>query len=218
MDAVLETYDSADFTLWPVADPSAGAALPLSGRLSPLEVGTAIAVWAGYNGAALAEEDARAPDGPELIRRTIAADCTLLPGGLRVRDTASGVSVSSGCCCGLENWREWLDLLHGDELWLGHDPSPRVEHAGPVVRLWPDGRDAPAPPAGRPVEVAKDGLPALLRSVQDDLTGFLAVVERWGERYAPALGAELAAKLDEDLSISEPLRPPPVPTDGGDRP
>lgn len=49
MEAVLETYDVGDFTLWPVAAPRPDRLLPLSGRMSPEEVGAAMAVLAAYH-------------------------------------------------------------------------------------------------------------------------------------------------------------------------
>ena len=48
MDAVLETPDSAGFSLWPVADLPPYRFMALSGRMAPLEVGTALAMLADY--------------------------------------------------------------------------------------------------------------------------------------------------------------------------
>jgi hypothetical protein len=205
MDAVLETYEITDLTSWPIADLPTDPVLPLSGRLSQLEVGTAVAVWAGYNDQGTEQDDARAANGTDLIRRTLAVENTLAPGGLRLHDTDSGVSVSPGCCFGLENWREWLDLMSGEEPWLGHDPSPRIEHVGQLVRLWPDGRDATEQPTGHPIVIPTAGLPGLLHTVQNKMTGFLTLVEDWANQYAPSLASALVTKLDEDLRISAPL-------------
>ncbi|MDX3226148.1 hypothetical protein [Streptomyces sp. ME19-01-6] len=204
MDAALETYQARDFALWPVAPPRPDGVLLLSGGLSPLEVGTAMAVWAGYNHD-LDPGDPRAADAGALLWRTVEAECTIAPGGLCVRDTVSGALVRSGCCCGLETWREWLDLADGAELWLGHDPSPRVEHLGSVVRIWPDGRDAAHTPVGRPVELAVAELPGLLEDVQGKLRGFLGLARQWAERHAPPLARALVDRLDTDWSISAPL-------------
>ncbi|MFF4947911.1 hypothetical protein [Streptomyces chattanoogensis] len=41
--------------------------------------------------------------------------------------------------------------------------------------------------------------------MQDELNGFLALVERWAVRYVPGLSSALVAKLDEDLDIGAPL-------------
>ncbi|MEV0523321.1 hypothetical protein AB0I66_07840 [Streptomyces sp. NPDC050439] len=202
MDAVLETYEARGFTLWPISDPADDRLLRLSGDLSPRQVGTAMAVLTGYNNRPRRRSERHTTDSLAQVNRLLTAECVVAPGGLRVRDTDSGVTVLPGCCFGLENWRDWQVLLEGeDEPWLGHDPGPRAEHVGATVRLWPDA----ARQEGRPIEIPRDQLRDLLRSVQDDLTGFLKCVERWAScGFAPVAGA-LVATLDEGFAVSAQL-------------
>lgn len=134
MDAVVETYEARDFTLWPVSEASEGRLLRLCGDLSSRQVGTAMAVLTRYNLRPRKRGESQAADGVGQLRRLLAAECVVAPGGLRIRDTVTGVTVAPGCCVGLENWRDWLGLLDGGEPWLGHDTEPRVEHAGSVIR------------------------------------------------------------------------------------
>ncbi|MFF7360297.1 hypothetical protein [Streptomyces sp. NPDC008125] len=47
--AVLETSDTADFSLWPVADLPPYRFMALSGRMSSLEVGSALTVLTDHN-------------------------------------------------------------------------------------------------------------------------------------------------------------------------
>nr|WTB32660.1 hypothetical protein OG781_27135 [Streptomyces sp. NBC_00830] len=97
MDAVLETAEITDLVSWPIADLPTDRVLLLSGRLSQLEVGTALAVWTSYNDQDTEHEDARAANGTDLIRRAIAAESTLAPGGLRLHErAAAGVAVGHG--------------------------------------------------------------------------------------------------------------------------
>ncbi|WP_371673841.1 hypothetical protein OG985_42860 [Streptomyces sp. NBC_00289] len=152
VDAVLETVDTAAFSLWPVADLPSYRLLALSHSMSPPEVGTAMATLAVYNSPTSAD-DRPVTDAAEQIHRLLAADRVIAPGGLRLHHTDLDVTVSPGCCFGLEDWREWLDVLKGSTPWLGHDPSPRIEHVGPVIRLWPDGADLAEAPATRPIEI-----------------------------------------------------------------
>jgi hypothetical protein len=107
-------------------------------------------------------------------------------------------------CCGLEDWREWLDVADGETLWLGHDPSPRLEHADEVVQLWPDSADAQEK-TEQPIEIALGELPGILRAVQEGLQGFLLLTGKWATRHVPTLAEDLAAKLDEGLAISRSL-------------
>lgn len=120
-------------------------------------------------------------------------------------DTRTNVTVQPGCCCGLEDWREWLDVADGETLWLGHDPSPRLEHADEIVQLWPDSVDAQETSSGQPIEIVVGDLPGILHTVQEGLQGFLSLTKQWATRHVPTLAEDLAARLDEDLAISAPL-------------
>ncbi|MFF8914729.1 hypothetical protein ACF08M_15770 [Streptomyces sp. NPDC015032] len=202
MDAVLETCDATDFALWPIADPPPNHFLPLSGELSAREIGTAMAVLTSYNKTDHERQTLEPEDSMEQVSHLLTTDCVIAPGGLQIRNTATGVTASPGCCFGLENWRDWLDLMNGEELWLGHDPTPRVEYVGAIARLWPDGNHQEE----LPIDLPLAQLPELLSSVQDQLVGFLASVEEWTICHAPPLAAAVVAKLNEDLVIGAPLR------------
>ncbi|MEU0593704.1 hypothetical protein [Streptomyces ardesiacus] len=202
MEAALETYDATDFALWPVADSPPDHLLALSGRLSVREIGTFMAVLTIYN---KSDDEAPARD-PETSTRQVSQlltmDRVIAPGGIRIRETSTGVTVPPGCCFGLENWRDWLELMNGEEPWLGHDPAPRTEHTKTTIRLWPDAEH----PDGLPIELPLAQLPHLLNSVQLQLVAFLASVGEWATRYAPPLADALVTKLDENLAITTPLR------------
>ncbi|UKY53294.1 hypothetical protein [Streptomyces inhibens] len=202
LDPVLETSEATGFTLWPVADPPACGHLALSGGLSRLEVGTALASLAMYNDAT----DAPAGNAAELIRRLTEAECVIAQGGLRIQDPATNSTVYPGCCFGLESWRDWLDFTHGETPWLGHSPEPRVEHLGSVVHLWPGGHtESAGGSARRPIELSVAELPTLLGDVQQKLRGFLRQVERWAEDCAPPYASPLVAKLDQELGVEGAL-------------
>lgn len=205
MDAVLETCGAEDLGLWPVAKPADGRLLALSGLMTQAEVGTALAVLVSYH--PLAGEDVLKESGAAL-RQLLEADAVLAPGGLRLRHPASGSTLEPGCCCGLEDWRDWLDLTHGDTPWLGHDPAPYVEHRPDSVWLWPQGNAA----TPHPLAVRTDELPALLEGVRQDLAGFLRLVAQWvtTERAEPGLAMALVELLDEALCVTEPLTGPVI--------
>jgi len=94
IDAVLELYEAADFALWPIAAPPAQRLLSLSGDLSALEVGTAMAVLTGYNGRQRTRGDLGPRDGAAALGRLMSVESVVAPGGLRIRDTVSGVTAS----------------------------------------------------------------------------------------------------------------------------
>ncbi len=46
-----------------------------------------------------------------------------VPGGFAALD--QGKLIGPSCCCGLETWQEWLDILTTHRTpWIGHDPAP----------------------------------------------------------------------------------------------
>ncbi|GAA2983877.1 MULTISPECIES: hypothetical protein [Streptomyces] len=93
--------------------------MALSGSMSPLDVGSAMAMLADYNSPTGGDDRSLTDDG-EAIRGLLETDEVIAPGGLCVRDIRNNVTVRPGCCCGLEDWREWLDVADGETLWLGH--------------------------------------------------------------------------------------------------
>lgn len=201
VDAVLETADAANAVPWPVTALPPYTFLALSGRMPESDVGAAMALLTDWF-ATDPDDSGRVPDAAERVRRLIACDRVVASGGLRVRDAATGVTVNPGCCCGLEDWREWLRLLDGDPVYLGHDPTPRVEIDGQVVRVWPDDAERPE---GQPARLPLSDLPGVLDSVRTDLLGFRALAAGWAGRHVPSQAAELIARLDADLEIGAPL-------------
>ncbi|HST82024.1 MAG TPA: hypothetical protein VLL08_09855, partial [Kineosporiaceae bacterium] len=103
---------------------------------------------------------------------------------------------------GLENWRDWWDVARGQELWLGHAPSPQLDHDGQVIRLRQN--DQESSPV-HTIELTSSELHSLLASAQQQLSGFLELVQRWATGISPSLADGLIAVLDEHLRINAPL-------------
>ncbi|MGW0197399.1 hypothetical protein [Nonomuraea sp. NPDC003201] len=202
MDAVLETYGTADFTAWPVAEPATDNILVLSGQMSRAEVGTAMAVI--FSCADIPTEPIS--DLHHLLDRHLAdAEALIAPGGLRIRDTATNAEILPGCCCGLENWREWRDVLHKQGIWLGHGPDTELEHIAGAVRLSQESGARSLPSRTHEVEIQLDDLPALLATVHLRLQGFLSLVGRWARQTTPRAADRLVTVLDENFEINGPL-------------
>ncbi|MFJ3921975.1 hypothetical protein [Streptomyces sp. NPDC090022] len=169
MDAVLEVSEDG------------GELLALDGGMTPAAVAAALAVIADHNDAGPGDQDGG------LVRRLLAADGLLAPGGVRLRDVATGAVIPPSCCFGLESWREWAALAQGEEpVWLGHGPVPELEFTGELVRV-SHGEVC--------VALRQDLVPDLLYDVQSQLIGFLARVEEWG-------GSALAGVLDEAFQVT----------------
>lgn len=205
LEPVIEVSAAEGFAGWPVSVPAGSRLLPLTGGLTAREVGTFMAALAPRR----QEGNARKPrQAAALLRKIITVDCLIVAGGLLVTDTATGLSIAPGCCCGLEDWRGWSGILSGGAPWLGHDPAPWIEHADGLVRLWPDGgMSGVRPPADQAIIIEPQDLPGLLDGVHRDLIGLLDPVEDWARDIAPALAGELVGKLDDSFHITRPIGP-----------
>ncbi|MGP3959282.1 hypothetical protein ACTWPT_25065 [Nonomuraea sp. 3N208] len=196
MDVVLETYDVVDFTAWPIAKPPSDRLLVLSSQMSSAEVGTAIAVIVSYNGISV---DSIGDLTADLLEEHLAETGGLIaPGGLRFRDTATNIQVAPGCCFGLESWRDWWDVVLGQDLWLGHDPTPQLERGDRVIWLRQSDEDD-----SQPIEVTLDELATLLIAAQQQLSDFLRLVQQWTISTAPDITDRLVSALDEYLRINQ---------------
>ncbi|WP_329620007.1 hypothetical protein OG357_05205 [Streptomyces sp. NBC_01255] len=204
MQPVLEIYTPDGFDLWPVADFEQFGLLPLSGGLSPAEVGTAVMRIAGCNDI---DPDGDRPPRPadaidSFLHGLLTFDDVIAAGGLRVTDTSTGVSFQPGCCDGLEDWRDWHRFVQGgDVLGFGHDPaSPVAERFGDTVRLTvnADRSDSPV------IELPVTELRHLLAGAERDLTDFLALAADWSSRHLPAHCTSVTAALARVLDLSGP--------------
>jgi hypothetical protein len=168
--------------------------LALHGGCTDEQVGLFVAVLANPIGGS----------PPSSLSRTIedllAQELIIIDGGLQLSDTAAGVSVNPGCCAGLEDWRDWSQVLAGGgSPWLGHTPDPEIEVAGDLLRVWRDRGHH-----GVRLELPKASLPALMKDVHADLVGFLAAVADWTERLKSGpRGGALVQEIARLLAITE---------------
>jgi hypothetical protein len=181
---------------WPVDQDELFLAVPR--RPAPGQVGAA--VWA------LIERSVTADGLPGSAREAIetfltSSDEDFTPGGLRVADGA--VVIDPGCCLGLDEWRNWLQVPGGHPIDLGHDPDVLLEHRGPVLRVWKD-KERPGP-QDQYLDLPRDALLPLLRAVHQDLVGFLGALHAWTRHIAADLADPLTDAVDRRLQISAPL-------------
>lgn len=201
---VLERW-AADCPFWPAEQTDFHIAVP--GRPTSQQVGTV--VWALIGRSATADDlSIIGTNAAEAIERFLTCDDEdFAPGGLRLGD--DDVVIDPGCCVGLDEWRDWLRVIGGEVIDLGHDPDPLVEHRGPVVRVWKDGGQLPAgsiPDPDEPhIDIPPHALPQLLGAVQQDLLGFLSALHPWVQGIRADLAHPLATAVDRRLQIRAPL-------------
>ena len=204
MQPVLEVYPPDGFGLWPVADAVPFGFMALSGELTPLEVGTAVMRIAGCNDID-PEHNGRPPRPTDplgsFLHGLLTFDTPFAAGGLRVTDSATGVVFLPGCCNGLEDWREWHQVLDGSgRTGFGHDPAPCAERHGGTVRLIVDAEQSDSPV----IELSVTDLRRLLAGAEHDLVSFLALAADWAVQHLPGHAAPVTAALARALDLPPP--------------
>jgi hypothetical protein len=209
MQPVLEIPTPGGFDLWPVAEIEPAGFLPLSGRLSPAEVGTAVMCIAGCNDIDPDDDRPPRPADPldSFLHGLLTFDTLFAAGGLRVTDDSTSITFLPGCCDGLEDWRDWHRLVDsGGLLGFGHDPvSPLAERFGDTVRLTVNAEQSDSPVIELPVTELRH----LLTGAEHDLTDFLALAADWARRHLPpGHRAPVTAALARVLDLPAPAIPP----------
>ncbi len=192
IEAVVEIARFEGVAPWPTVSEYADTHMPLFPSLSSDEIGLLVITACLYNQTEIL------PNATETLQAFMDNDGFVLPGGLRFLDGGQ-VKIIPGCCSGLENWREWLDVPHGkNAVWAGHDPSPQVEYFDNHVRIWQDekaeGVDS--------VEFELPEMEVLLTGVTLDLQGFLPRLEKWVAYISPGLEDDFVAYFAENMNIA----------------
>ncbi|MGW4893250.1 hypothetical protein ACWEQL_13445 [Kitasatospora sp. NPDC004240] len=219
LQPVLEIVLPDDFDLWPVAEVEPYGFLALDGSMTPEQVGAAVARIADHKRAEPEEPDR--PDGKAedpfdaLLCGPAHCEQPYAPGGFRVADPSTGAVLVPGCCNGVEEWRDWLDMLDGHgPRGFGHDPSPSpspsAELLGDTARLTVanEREDSPV------IELPATELRRLVAGAERDLVDFLDLAGRWAAVTLPArhvapVTAALARALDPGPDLA--LAPAPAP-------
>ncbi|MFF3981064.1 hypothetical protein [Streptomyces sp. NPDC001828] len=208
MQPVLEIYTPDGFDLWPTAEIEPFSFLPLSGDLSPAEVGTAVMRIAGCNDI---DPDGDRPPRPadalsSFLHGLLTFECLFAAGGLRVIDSSAGVTFAPGCCDGLEDWRDWHQFVDDSILiGFGHAPvSPVAERVGDTIRLTFNAELSDSPG----IELSDTELRELLAGAERDLADFLALAAGWAFEHLPAHYALVTAALSRLLDLPGPAIPP----------
>jgi hypothetical protein len=208
MQPVLESYPPDGFALWPVAETKSFTYLPLSGELAPAEVGTAVMRIAGCNDID-PEHDDRPPRPADplgsFLHGLLTFDNLFAAGGMRVMDSSTGITFLPGCCNGLEDWRDWREVVDGSgRASFGHDPDPFAERLADTVRLTVDAEQSDSPV----IELSVTELRHLLDGAEHDLTNFLAIAADWVSQHLPDHFTPVTAALARVLALPAPAVPP----------
>jgi hypothetical protein len=203
LQPVVETCPAEEFDLWAVAAYEPYGFLPLSGAMSPAEVGLAVMCVAACNNV----EEVPPSEDPlgNFLHGLLTMDDLYAAGGLRVTDTATGLALTPGCCNGLDERGDWGAVLEvRGRAGFGHDPSPLAERVGGMVRLTLDAERPDSPV----IELPVDTLPLLLAGAERDLADFLGLAADWAAAHLAGHVASVTAALARALAV-------PLGTDSG---
>ncbi|MBX7169664.1 MAG: hypothetical protein K1X72_01830 [Pyrinomonadaceae bacterium] len=122
----------------------------------------------------------------------------VLEGGLLFKENGK-IKVAPGCCCGLENWNEWLDVPFGKcEIWTGHDPESLIELNDGKIKIW---QDRSLKNEVESIEFTVDELIKGLKNVKKDLTDFLHRLGQWTKFIKPGLENQVVSHFAKSMNI-----------------
>lgn len=192
--AMVETINYSIPTFVTESNKSQPSHIQLHGGASYLEVAYLIAKL--YT---VAERFAafRGTVAPDSIKALCAEFPASLNGGLAAID--GNIIIMPSCCCRLEHWPEWRQLLDtGEQPWLGHGPSPWVEVQDNNFLVWPNGGMGEEMDASlKPARFNRAQLKAALASVQQDIRDFLLPLRSWALHYCPEDAETLVASFSK---------------------
>ncbi|MFC4310524.1 hypothetical protein ACFPN2_15645 [Steroidobacter flavus] len=118
----------------------------------------------------------------------------ILPGGLAA--VGADHTVLPSCCCGLETWKEWLNVLYGGgPPWTGHDPAPLVEVLEGKVYVWSDGAWGAKPESESPLVFTSDQFDRAVRKAANDIAGFVLPLRSWLQMHAGSSADAIVQKF-----------------------
>ncbi|MFB8393916.1 hypothetical protein [Streptomyces yangpuensis] len=204
LQPVLEVGQCRGFTLWPVAEAEPYDFLPLSGALSPAEVGTAVMSIAACNDCE--PDDGRPPRPADplgaFLHGLLTMDDLFASGGLRVTDSVHGTTLVPGCCNGIDERSDWAVVVDGSgSASFGHDPSPFAERRDGRVRLTVDAERDDSPV----IELPVTELRRQLSRAERDLADFMRLVGPWASRHIPGHAEATTAAVARALAVPAPV-------------
>ena len=175
---------------WAVASVADWSFLRLFSGVTDEDVGSVILTACSYNHHLEVQRSAI-----ETLNAFVAEDF-VLPGGLQFSKDEQ-VKVVPGCCCGLEDWREWLDVPNGNTVWAGHDPSPGVEFVEGYIRVWQDEKADGVEFIDFGVVEMRD----LLEKIESDIKDFVVRLGKWANFAAPSLQNKIVEHFVKNMNI-----------------
>lgn len=122
----------------------------------------------------------------------------VLSGGLIFRENGEE-KFGPSCCCGLEDWDQWLDVPNGKtNFWNGHDPSCAVEINEGKIKIWQDEQLKNENPS---IEFSAEEFVEKMAQVEKDLKDFLMRLSQWTNQVEPSLEKQVVSYFAKNMNI-----------------
>jgi hypothetical protein len=161
------------------------------------EIGSVMYVACNYNSYESADEIIK-ETAVETLRAFVSEESIVLPGGLEFKENDE-VKVTPGCCCGLEDWIDWLEIKKGENnIWNGHDPFALVENDGQIIKIWEDKENKNESPS---IEFTVEELTNNMKIIERDLKDFLIRLAQWTKNIEPELEKQVVNYFARNMHI-----------------
>ncbi|HRH42501.1 MAG TPA: hypothetical protein PKY82_12815 [Pyrinomonadaceae bacterium] len=136
--------------------------------------------------------------GLERLKEFISNEGFVLAGGLVFKENEE-IKVIPNCCCGLEDWNEWLNVPSGKcQIWTGHDPESLIEINDGKIKIW---QDRKSKSEDQSIEFTIDEMFEKLQYVEKDLKNFLFRLGQWTRFIAPELEKQVVEHFAKNMNI-----------------
>jgi hypothetical protein len=203
LEAVVEYYPPDNFKAWAILQTKKYIFIRLWGQNTPEEIGSVVAQIADYNQINTNRE------AKKIIEKLLEAESLIVGGGIQAVDANSKI-ISPGCCCGLEEWSDWLKVNNKNQsLWLGHDPAPWIEYLpeADVLRIWEDGGIGSSLNNSskklRHIDFSMQKFKINLKQVRTELNDFVVVLGKWAKQFDELLAKDFMVKFRQDFDINQ---------------
>lgn len=146
----------------------------------------------------LSSEDTIKETASETLKAFVSDEGFVLEGGLFFKENDE-IKVGPGCCCGLEDWREWFNVPSGKvDMWTGHDPQSLIEINDGVIKIWNDREEKVE---NQSIEFTVEEMIEHLDKVEKDLNNFLFRLGQWVKNIAPEIEKRVVSHFAKSIDI-----------------
>jgi hypothetical protein len=194
IEAVIENYKFEEPQPWIFSTNEIGYTRLYAG-ISDEEIGSVMLSACSLSSGEIIKETAQ-----ETLKEFILNEGFVLEGGLLFKEN-DAIKVVPSCCCGLENWNEWLDVPSGKcGIWTGHNPESLIEINHGNIKIW---QDRQTKDEKHSIDFTVEEMVEKLNQVKKDLQNFLFRLKQWVNHIKPGLEKDVVYHFAKNIKIDE---------------